>query len=314
MIKTSLKNEVSMKRVAVFAHFDKNNIIQDYVVYYLSELKKCAEKIIFVSDSDIPSDELKKIDKIVEHLIVGKHGEYDFGSYKRGFIYAKENGLLDDCEELIFANDSCYAPLYPFDEMFSVMSPKELDFWGVMSSDSGVDKQDEEKLMRYNHIQSYFIVFKPNVFNSEIFKNFVISITKQEKKEDVVFKYEMGMTHLLEINGFKYDSYSQICKEIPSAYLNAYCMLIKKERISFLKRSIVLYRDSSGFYPMFIKHLIEKYTNYDYSLIKKDKKMNAKYLTVLEHLKLGFEGYRRFFYRRRRKERLICFLGNWYKY
>lgn len=50
------------------------------------------------------------------------------------------------------------------------------------------------------------------------------------------------------------------------------------------------------------------------SLIKKDKKMNAKYLTVLEHLKLGFEGYRRFFYRRRRKERLICFLGNWYKY
>lgn len=81
-------------------------------------------------------------------------------------------------------------------------------------------------------------------------------------------------------------------------------MLIKKERISFLKRSIVLYRDSSGFYPMFIKHLIEKYTNYDYSLIKKDKKMNAKYLTVLEHLKLGFEGYRRFFYRRRRKEQI----------
>ena len=55
-----------MKRTAVFAHYDKNNLIQDYVVYYLSELKKCAEKIIFVSDSDVLPEELKKIEGIVE--------------------------------------------------------------------------------------------------------------------------------------------------------------------------------------------------------------------------------------------------------
>lgn len=97
-----------MKRTAVFAHYDKNNLIQDYVVYYLSELKKCAEKIIFVSDSDVLPVELKKIEDIVEHSIIGRHGEYDFGSYKRGFLYAKENNLLTTCEELILANDSCY--------------------------------------------------------------------------------------------------------------------------------------------------------------------------------------------------------------
>lgn len=83
-----------MKRTAVFAHYDKNNLIQDYVVYYLSELKKYAEKIIFVSDSDVLPEELKKIEGIVEQSIIGRHGEYDFGSYKRGFLYAKENNLL----------------------------------------------------------------------------------------------------------------------------------------------------------------------------------------------------------------------------
>lgn len=98
-----------MKRTAVFAHYDKNNLIQDYVVYYLSELKKYAEKIIFVSDSDVLPEELKKIEGIVEQSIIGRHGEYDFGSYKRGFLYAKENNLLTACEELILANDSCYA-------------------------------------------------------------------------------------------------------------------------------------------------------------------------------------------------------------
>lgn len=64
-----------MKRTAVFAHYDKNNLIQDYVVYYLSELKKCAEKIIFVSDSDVLPEELKKIEGIVEQSIIGRHGE-----------------------------------------------------------------------------------------------------------------------------------------------------------------------------------------------------------------------------------------------
>ena len=115
-----------MKRTAVFAHYDKNNLIQDYVVYYLSELKKYAEKIIFVSDSDVLPEELKKIEGIVEQSIIGRHGEYDFGSYKRGFLYAKENNLLTACEELILANDSCYAPLFPFEEMFSAMSKKLL--------------------------------------------------------------------------------------------------------------------------------------------------------------------------------------------
>lgn len=144
-----------MKRTAVFAHYDKNNLIQNYVVYYLSELKKCAEKIIFVSDSDVLPEELKKIEGIVEQSIIGRHGEYDFGSYKRGFLYAKENNLLTACEELILANDSCYAPLFPFEEMFSAMSKKPLDFWGATSSDSGIKKRMKmfiADLIIYSHI------------------------------------------------------------------------------------------------------------------------------------------------------------------
>lgn len=178
-----------MKRTAVFAHYDKNNLIQNYVVYYLSELKKCAEKIIFVSDSDVLPEELKKIEGIVEQSIIGRHGEYDFGSYKRGFLYAKENNLLTACEELILANDSCYAPLFPFKEMFSVMSQKTIDFWGATSSDSGIKKEDEDIYCRFNHIQSYFIVFKPAVFNSDIFNNFITSVKKENTKEEIVIKY-----------------------------------------------------------------------------------------------------------------------------
>ena len=92
-----------MDKIAVFAHYDGDNIIKDYVIYYLKELNKIAQKIIFVSDCDLPQQELKKIENIVYHSIAHRHGEYDFGSYKRGYLYAKENGLLNNCEELIFS-------------------------------------------------------------------------------------------------------------------------------------------------------------------------------------------------------------------
>ena len=42
-----------MKRLAIFAHYDKDNIIDDYVIYYLKELKKSFETIIFVSYTDL---------------------------------------------------------------------------------------------------------------------------------------------------------------------------------------------------------------------------------------------------------------------
>jgi hypothetical protein len=32
--------KADVKRLCVFAHFDKHNIIQDYVIYYLENLKK----------------------------------------------------------------------------------------------------------------------------------------------------------------------------------------------------------------------------------------------------------------------------------
>ena len=50
-----------MNRICIFAHYDKDNIVDDYVIYYLNALKKDFSKIIFVSDSDLPESETSKI-------------------------------------------------------------------------------------------------------------------------------------------------------------------------------------------------------------------------------------------------------------
>ena len=270
-----------MNKIVCFAHYDKNKKIENYVVYYLQELCKIADKIIFVSDSYIEDNELKKIEPYVIKIIAKPHGEYDFGSYKRGFLYAKENNLLQNCDELIFANDSCYAPVFPFQEMFDKMSKKNIDFWGASENNCGYKKAKNRFVYcKIKHIQSYFMVFKKNVFNSDVFLNFINSIQKLNSKEEIIYNYEIGLSKLLTNNNFKFDTYSDICKKTKTnnGSILEYKKLIKQEHFPFLKRSINLFKNSDIVLSFGIDTFIRENTKYNYELLKQDR-INNQSLT-----------------------------------
>ena len=184
------------KRIAVFASYSANGKIADYVTYYLKGLKKVCDTIIFIADNPLLPKELEKIKKLVVYAKAKRHYEYDFGSYKRGYLYACDNHLLDNAEELIFCNDSCYGPIFPFKKMFDTMSKKKTDFWGVCANDE----------YQY-HLQSYFLAFHRNVFCSTAFRKFVKSIKKEANVSDVILKYETKFTNILQNAGFKCESY-----------------------------------------------------------------------------------------------------------
>ena len=169
-----------MKRAAVFAHYDKDNIVDDYVIYYLKSLKEIFDKIVFVSCREIPNNEKIKLYGIVDFIICENHNEYDFGSYKRGYFYLLENGLEQDFDELGFINDSCYGPLYPLKPIINQVG--DCDFWGMTKN-----------LEWQEHIQSFFFVFKKQVFTSKIFKNFMESIKDETDKFDIINKYEISL-------------------------------------------------------------------------------------------------------------------------
>ena len=172
-----------MKRVAIFASYSKDGIIPEYVLYYLQGLKMVVEEIVFVADSDVQPGEEDKLKGLVRYSKCGRHGCYDFGSYRIGFEWAEKNGVLDDADELILCNDSCYGPAYPFEKVFAEMNKKECDFWGMVES-------HEMK----THLQSYFLVFKKAVFQSSGFKEYVHSLGNNSFDKFVFEKY-MEKTH-----------------------------------------------------------------------------------------------------------------------
>lgn len=185
-----------MKRLAIYAAFDKNDEVDEVDIFYLEALKECVENIIYVCDNPLKNGEKEKLDGLCNVVLADKHGEYDFGSYKRGYLYAKEYNMLENVDELIFCNDSCYAPFNSFEKMFNRMSNKNCDFWGVA-----------ENTDIARHIQSYFIVFKPTIFNSTVFNDFINSIVAQPTLYDIIVNYEVGLSQTLLKAGFVADSY-----------------------------------------------------------------------------------------------------------
>lgn len=204
-LKSSEKHEVEQsfsiqlskhKRLAIYAAYDDNGEIDASDLMYIKELKKVADNVIYIADSELKHNEEEKIRDLVCHIEARKHGEYDFGSYKIGFEYAKNNGMLEEIDELILCNDSCYAPVHPFATMFDEMKNRKCDFWGIT-----------ENIEFHRHIQSYFMVFRPRVFNSEVFYNFIKNIKAQKDVFDVIQNYELGLSQILFENKFIAESY-----------------------------------------------------------------------------------------------------------
>lgn len=228
-------------RTAIFAHFDKDNVIDDYVIYYLHELKKVAQNLIFVSDCDLSTAETDKLKGIADAIIAKPHGEHDFGSYKRGFLFAQENNWLIGTDMLIFANDSCYGPFFSLENVFEKMAQKTCDFWGITQNNKFKIFKNcfWGKIIEKPHIQSYFFVLKKEVFKSDAFLNFIKSIKKEKSRNEVILNYEIGLSELLLENNFVMKSFIDAYKDESSPFLHRAQELIVKHGMPFLKCAIM---------------------------------------------------------------------------
>lgn len=180
------------QRVAVFTSFSENGMLPAQVIPYLEGLKQVTSAIIVVCDNDFLPSEKDKLSRLATHVITGRHGEYDFGFYQSGAAWAQLTGLLHDADDLILCNDSCFGPIRSFEPMFKVMDARNHDFWSV------TDSQE----ISY-HLQSYFLVFSRDVFQSTIFTDFLAGIKEQAHVQEKNKEYELGLTKVLIDTGFK---------------------------------------------------------------------------------------------------------------
>lgn len=188
-------------RVGLFASFNSSSKVDDTLIYYLMELKKTVDAIIFVADNPLLDGELDRIKPYIDYALYARHGEYDFGSYKRAYLLAEEVGLLNDTNELVFCNDSCLGPLKPLNDFFERFNGS--DFYGITLNKKGYILGDQSiEVGDCPHIQSYFFVLGAKIFKTDWFRNFITSVKHENNKIFIITRYEQGLSKLITDHGF----------------------------------------------------------------------------------------------------------------
>lgn len=258
-------------RICIFAHYDINGAVHEYVYFFIKSLIKAGCDIIFVSTSENLSDgEIDKLQNYCKLIIVRKNIGYDFGSWKTGISEIENIEVYDN---LILTNDSIFGPLFDLKDIFRSMT--SYDFWGITESNAP----------KY-HIQSYFMVFNSKLINSKYFNEFWYNYKYHSEYQVIVKKYEIGLSSFLQKHHFKIGSFCNY-NSVSESYLKANPLgeyfsiiknrlatptyhlaleLIENHNCPFIKRKLLLLNERE---PSFLKYLsaISQKSNYDIKMI-----------------------------------------------
>ena len=238
-----------MGSICIFAHFNKNNSLEEYVIDYLETIKELVDEVIFISTSDIDKDKRSLLKKIVNKIIIKENEGYDFGSWKEGLIFIKNN-YENLPKEIILCNDSCYISKKLVRKAFHKMrNNKMLDFWGITINYS-----------IFKHIQSYFIVLNSMPLRDSRFWELVNSWQNQNHKTDYIM-YEIGLSKFLLKQKYKMCTYINISK-INILFLSSKNKF--KVLINYIKK--------------LIRYSFNKESKKNKVSIKSNKKIKAEYL------------------------------------
>ncbi|NYE35115.1 hypothetical protein F4692_000219 [Nocardioides cavernae] len=213
------------RRICLFAAYDADGLVDDYVVTYLRELSRHAD-VYYLADGVLEPGQLDRLADVTAGAWSIPHGGYDFGSFS---LLARDLvgwDVVDGYDELLLANDSCFL-LRPLDEVFATMDARACDWWSLQATSMEHDEnyfRDDAAIplaeakrrflgprhfsdVRYLHLSSYFLAFRRPVVADPGFRWRLDTVVPQEAKGLVVHKYEIGISRHLTDAGYDFDTW-----------------------------------------------------------------------------------------------------------
>ena len=282
-----------MKRICLFAGYNPLGIIPLYVVDYIKELSKYAD-IYYLSSTIVPEEQLSRIRPYVKNCWAIKHNKYDFGSHSemaKNYVGWEE---IEKYDELILTNDSCIC-VQSFKPVFEKMENKNLDAWSLTMTDElsiyRTYMNSEYLKNKSLHsscfcLNSYFLVFRQNVFNNNAFREFLNNVKEEYSRMEVCINYEFRLTKILEDMNFRIGAF--VDKMYQGVYIYSdKAFLILKDGMPLLKTKLL----SEGIGKNFKYYIDFIEQNYNPSIKKYIKenflkiKLKYKYNKIIKKIK-----------------------------
>ncbi|GJE16948.1 rhamnan synthesis F family protein [Methylobacterium marchantiae] len=213
--------------LCLFAHFDQDDLVADYVIYYLEALRATGFEIVVISTSRLSEKDISRLRSVSHDVILRENRGHDFASWGLGI----ERYAGQVSGQLMIANDSVYGPIGDLNHALARLTSVSADFYGMIESPEIAP-----------HLQSWLIIFEPAVYNSSAFRAVFAQEFQEMAKVDIIQKGEIDLSQSLIASGFSmrslFDGTFENGKKlnIPSNYSHfLWWELVEIANIPFLK-------------------------------------------------------------------------------
>lgn len=223
-------NPFDKKRTAIVAADIKDGIIADSLLILLNGIKEVCDNVVLIGNNGLIAGEEKKFSGIAAYACFDRHHMGRFGSYKKGYLFCRKNGLLesDRTEELILVDDSKYGPIYPFEESFAYMKGLKWDCWSYSNN-----------IMHDTfNIDSSFCVFHRKPIDSKLLDEFFCRVRDDEDLIDVDPILESQLSSILSEQGMAVETMIPK-KDQKKININDRLIALKGYRVPLVEKTVL---------------------------------------------------------------------------
>ncbi len=290
------------RRLGIFAFYEKNGIVEEYVLYLLADLKKCLERLVIVCNGNLSEEGRQKLEEYSEDIYIRNNKGYDIGAFRYILIDCLGQRQVQEYDELVLCNDTFFGPFISFEDIFRIMNEKKLDFWGLSSQPETIDFWTSSNRIVPAFIQSFFIVIKKRLIKAPVFWDYWDKMqVEQWNVTQVVINHEQYFTPYFETLGYTWGTFTECSFFKGKLESNAYTPylvlpyeLIKYGKAPFLKKKCITGKDISqslepenGSFRKAIDY-IDQNTDYNVDLILNYMLNNCTKQQIFERLKLNY--------------------------
>jgi len=261
------------KRACIYFIYDKEGIIDDYIIYQLKDLRQNISFLHCVINGKLTPSGRDSLSQVVDEIYVRENKGMDVGAYKAAIQYIGWD-KIGEFDELVFMNNTCFGPVYPFKECFDWAATQDISFWGLTWDSKSY--QVDNNYLHYNDskifIQSYFLVIRKPLLGSRLLVDFFNDIPEDINYFLSGLYFEYAFPGYFEDRGYKGmvycddDDYNYPLLHNPVHLLKNYRMPLFKKRSFFHHYTDVLY-NTAGEATARLINFLETKTDYDMNLV-----------------------------------------------
>ena len=204
------------KRLGIFAYFDADDIVDDYVAYLVSETGKYCARQVCIVNGTLTRESEDKLRAAGGEVVFRENRGYDITAYRDALLSQD----LSDIDEVLFYNQTIFGPVCPLDAMFREMNARDVDFWGLSRHKGAKHASWDENEAFPPHVQSYWFAVRKPMLTDGRFLDYWNNLPAIETYWDAVRKHEVRFTKHFADLGFAWDVFlhtedDEICNDYP---------------------------------------------------------------------------------------------------